>query len=100
MVNELLRQVADNHVVRYVPPELMNDNEVVRRRWKEQYRPLGGLVVGADQEDPTKVGHAHMLRSATVDGAQCFHILIHRHQPVSIATDDLHPTTPSAPAGD
>ena len=48
-------QVADNHVVRYVPPEMLNQNEVVRRRWKEQFRPLGGLVVGADQEDPTKV---------------------------------------------
>ncbi|XP_043217315.1 39S ribosomal protein L3, mitochondrial-like isoform X3 [Amphibalanus amphitrite] len=53
-VNTTLLHVADNHVVGYVPPEMLNQNEVVRRRWKEQYRPLAGLVVGADQEDPTK----------------------------------------------
>ncbi|XP_037094787.1 39S ribosomal protein L3, mitochondrial-like [Pollicipes pollicipes] len=53
-INATLLHVRDNHVVRYLPPELLNTNEVVQRRWKGQYRDMAGLVVGADQEDPQK----------------------------------------------
>ena len=39
-------QVVDNHVVRYIPPE------VVKRNYGEKYGDFGFLIVGAEGVDP------------------------------------------------
>lgn len=50
-----LLHVSDNRVVRYLTPEQLNDQDSIRYRWKNNKKlQYGGLVVGADQDDPRK----------------------------------------------
>nr|XP_018914189.1 PREDICTED: 39S ribosomal protein L3, mitochondrial isoform X1 [Bemisia tabaci] len=46
-----LFQVADNHVIKYIPP---NEFEPVRKRYRVKQREMGAVIVGADSTDPQK----------------------------------------------
>lgn len=47
-----LLQVSDNHVIKYIPPEELAENDMKK---KKRYREVGALIVGADSMDPRMV---------------------------------------------